>query len=76
MSQYFDAIAKHGQTRHLALRIRCKAFSGYPVATQLVHVDLNGTVTVFDDVACAWTTCHVMSPRTIAKARKLAGWAQ
>jgi hypothetical protein len=71
-SAYYSATASEGWTRANALRIRARAWTGYPVGTVLVHVRPDGAVCAWDSVACHWTTCHSLSPRAIAKARALA----
>jgi hypothetical protein len=76
MSTYLETTEAEGWTRANALRLRCKAFSNYPVSTQLLHVEAHsGIVYAWDSVACHFTSLHCMNKRAQAKARKLAGWA-
>jgi hypothetical protein len=63
------------------LTIRAKAFSNQGVQTHRIKIDadlvlplsggvVRGTVRVWDDVAGHFTTCHILSARTIAKIRR------
>lgn len=53
--------------RHNALRVRCKAWTNYPVGLELVHVRTDGTVCVYDSVAGYFTSVHSLT--TEAQAR-------
>ena len=49
--------------RSNALRVRCKAWSSYPVQPERVHVCTDGTVCVWDAEANRFTALHALSPR-------------
>jgi len=59
-----------GLTRANALRFRAKTWTGYGVTSELAHVNPDGTVRVWDSVACHWTLCHALSDRTQARIRR------
>lgn len=44
--------------------VRCKAFASDGVATNLVRIDHDGSLTVWDSVAGAYTSCHAIGPRS------------
>lgn len=58
-------------SRAITMTVRCKAFAGQPVREHRVRVE-DGEVRVWDRVAGYYTACHSLSPRTIARIRKLA----
>lgn len=49
-----------------------RAFSGSSQWGYRAKVDADGTVRVYDDVAGHYTTVHSLTPRQIARVRKLA----
>lgn len=51
--------------------IRCKAFSREGVRTNRIRV-VDGTVSVYDNAAGHYTTCHRLSARTCRKILSLA----
>ena len=61
------------------LTIRCRAFSGEGVRENRIMVSadkmrgcdvIEGDVRVWDSVAGCYTSCHTLTPRTIAKVRR------
>lgn len=53
------------QTYPLAVeaRVRCKPWTMYPMGMQRVEVYADGSVLVWDDVACHFTRAHSLSRR-------------
>lgn len=51
---------------------RCKAFTGEGVRKNLVLVDEDGSVLVWDEVGGHHTRCHALSARQQARLRRLA----
>jgi hypothetical protein len=50
-----------------------RAFSAEPRRAYRIAVDDDGTVRVWDAVAAHYTTCHAMTERSMAIARRRAG---
>ncbi len=51
---------------------KAKAFSSEPVKTHTFAIDADGTVRVWDSVACHYTSCHSLSKSAIIRIRKIA----
>jgi hypothetical protein len=52
--------------------IRAKAFSGESIRSHDIMIESDGAVLVWDSVAGYYTSCHILSPSAIRRARKLA----
>jgi len=51
------------------LQMKIKAFSAEPATMQEIAIDKKGTVRVWDDVASAYTICHILTLDAINAAR-------
>ena len=68
-----EAEAHAGEEGYMEGGVRCRPFTGEGAREHLVRVDDFGGVTVWDDVAGHFTSCHAMSQRTEQRiARRLA----
>ncbi len=56
--------------------LRTRAFSHEGLRTNRLRVELDGTVTVWDEVAGYYTICNSLTPSAIRRARKLAAQAR
>ncbi len=52
--------------------VRAKAFNGQGVREHKCLIDADGTVSVWDDVAGHYTTCHSLGDSAIRRIRALA----
>lgn len=59
-------------TNDKVIEMRCKAFSTEGVRNNLVLVEPDGSVRVWDDVAGYYTTCHALGEASKRRARKMA----
>lgn len=56
----------------MTMTVKCKAFSGEGVKANKVRISPAGEVSVWDNVAGYYTTCHALSPAAIRRIKKLA----
>ena len=62
-------------TTATTITIRAKAFSTETIREYVALVEADGSVLVWDSVAGYFTSCHVLAPSALKRARKLAAQA-
>ena len=55
----------------MEITMRCKAFFGRPVGDYSLSVEPDGTIRVWDDIACHYTLMHSLSVSSTRRALSL-----